>query len=412
MTSRPYDIVVYGASGFTGQFAAIEAVRTCKDKKIAIGGRTKAKLEKVLQEIEKELGLEADVKNIGIVIADSQNEDSITEMCRQTRLVINCVGPFRWYGEQVVRACVQMATNYVDITGEPEFMQTCQIKYHKEAEEKGIHIVSACGFDSIPADMGLEILREKFPGVLTAAESYIHVYGAGKGNYGTYLTIVHSVQHRDNVKAQQKAIYKQQIPWTGPRLRVRNPGFSNSENKWYVPFMGADPSVVKRTQYYESTVHDRTPIQYFAYFTMPSFIQMVCLCLFAIMMFVFTKFSLGIKLLEKYPRLFSFGTFSKDGVTKEEMARSGFKIVFHGKGYKEKPESRTTAGRPDQSLSIKMTGPEIGYIFTSTCVVAAASTILDDKLINNGGVLTPASALRGTKFVNRLENRNIKIEVI
>lgn len=412
MADRPYDIVVYGASGFTGQFAAVEAVRVCKGKKIAIAGRTKSKLEDVLKRIERELGGDCDIKSIGIVIADSKNDASILEMCRQAKVVVNCVGPFRWYGEQVVRACVQMSTNYVDITGEPEFMQTCQIKYHEEAREKGIHIVSACGFDSIPADMGLEVLREKFPGVLAAVESYIHIYGAGKANFGTYLTIIHSIQSRNNVKGQQKAIYKQQIPYVGPRLRVRNPGFSNSENKWYIPFLGADPSVVKRTQYYESTVHDRTPVQYFAYITMPSLLHVISMMLFGLILMVFTKFSYGVKLLEKYPRFFSFGTFSKDGPSKEDIGRSGFKLVFHGKGYKEAPESRTTAGRPDQSLSLKFSGPEMGYIFTSSSVIAAASTILDDNLINKGGVLTPASAFRGSRFIERLENRNVKIEVM
>lgn len=410
MADRPYDIVIYGASGFTGQFAAVEAARACKGKKIALAGRTKSKLEAVIQRIDKELGGDCDVKSIGIVIADSKSDDSILEMCRQAKVIVNCVGPFRWYGEQVVRACVQMSTNYVDITGEPEFMQTCQIKYHEEAKERGIHIVSACGFDSIPADMGLEILREEFPGVLAAAESYIHLYGPGKANYGTYLTIVHSVKHKDNVRGQQKEIFKQRIPYLGPKLRVRNPGFSKSENKWYLPFLGADPSVVKRTQYYESMEHNRTPVQYFAYFTTMSIFHMIGVMLFGLMVFVLTKFSFGIKLLENHPRIFSGGVFSKDGPTKDDISKSGFKMVFHGKGYKEQPESRTTAGRPDQRLSMKFSGPECGYVFTSTAVIAAAATILDDKLINNGGVLTPASAFRGSRFIERLENRNVKIE--
>ena len=79
----------------------------------------------------------------------------------------------------------------------------------------------------------------------------------------------------------------------------RSGGFSNSENKWFVPFLGADPSVVKRTQYYEYMAHGRMPVQYFAYFTMPSLLHVICLMLFGMMLFVLTKFSFGIKLLEK-----------------------------------------------------------------------------------------------------------------
>ena len=82
-------------------------------------------------------------------------------------------------------------------------------------------------------------------------------------------------------------------------ILFRNGGFSNSENKWFIPFLGADPSVVKRTQYYESMVHGRMPVQYFAYFTMPSLVHIICMMLFGLILFVLSKFAFGIKLLEK-----------------------------------------------------------------------------------------------------------------
>ncbi|XP_065676059.1 saccharopine dehydrogenase-like oxidoreductase isoform X2 [Hydra vulgaris] len=411
MSERPYDIAVYGASGYTGKYVAAEVVRTCQGKKIAIAGRSKAKLEKVFDIIEKECGWNTRGE-VGIIIADSSNEESIREMCRQSCIVINCVGPFRWYGEQVVKACVDMATNYVDISGEPEYLQMLQLKYHKQAEEKGIHIVGACGFDSVPADVGLELLREKFNGELTAAESYIHLYGPQKGNYGTYLTIIHSVQGRENLKIQQKAIFKERLRFTGPKLLMRYPGFSKSENRWFIPFLGADPSVVRRTQLYESMNHNQTPIQYGAYFTAPSFLVAFFMILFGLLVWILTKFSFGIKLLENYPKIFSFGTFSFEGPSREDLARGGFKMVFHGKGYSEKPSSSAAAGKPDKGLSMQIIGPEIGYIFTSICVVACAKTILDDNLRNRGGVLTAGSAFKGTGLIDRLINRGVKFEIL
>jgi len=412
MDTRPYDIVVYGATGFTGQYVALEAVRTCPNKKIALAGRTKKKIEQVLDRINKEFGRDDAHQKVGIVIADNSNDESIKEMCRQSRMIINCVGPYRFYGEQVVRACAEIGTNYVDISGEPEFLQMAQIKYHDQAKEKGVHIVSACGFDSVPADLGIEALRQKFPGELTAVESYIHTYGAAKANYGTYLSLIHGVKNRGNLKSQQKQIFKEKLSYLGPRLKFRGPGFSQSENKWFIPFMGSDPSVVKRTQLFESQQHNRVPVQYAAYFCMQNFVSMLGFFLFGLIMFIFTKFDLGVQLLTQYPRIFSFGVFSKDGVTQEELDRTSFSLVFHGKGYSKTPESRETAGRPDQSLSIKFTGPEMGYIFTSISLVAAAVTILDDKLINTGGVLTTASALRETKFMERLCDRCVKVEVL
>jgi len=413
MDTRPYDIVVYGASGFTGQYVAAEVARTCNGKKMAIAGRNLAKLEDALKFVDQEVGGDFNISDVGIVIADSNDEDTIMEMCRQCRVVVNCVGPFRWYGEQVVRNCVQMATHYVDISGEPEFLQKCQIKYHNEAKSKHIHIVGACGFDSIPADVGLEILREKFPGKLTAAESFIHVHGPGKGNYGTYNTIIQSLAGKSEVKAQQREIFKgKRLPHVGSKLTPKGIGFSKSEDKWFVPFKGADPSVVRRTQLYESTVYGKTPVQYNAYFTLRSFLYLVGTIMFALNMFFLTKFSLGIKLLQRFPGFFSFGVFSKDGVCKEDLCKSGFTMVFHGKGYNVKEESEITEGEPDQSLSLKFIGPDAGYIFTSMAVVAAASTLLDDNLLNDGGVLTAASAFSRTGYVDRLIKRGVKIEVI
>lgn len=412
MDTRPYDIVIYGASGFTGQFVAIESVRVCPEKKIAVAGRTKVKLEKVIERIQTELGSENVPEEIGIVIADNSNDESIREMCRQCKVVINCVGPYRWYGEQVVKACVEMGTNYVDISGEPEFVQSCQIKYHTEAKAKGIYIVGTCGFDSVPADVGLEVLRDKFPGELTAVESYIHVYGPAKGNYGTYLTLIHSVLNKGNLKAQQKELFKEKPSYVGPRLQFRGPGFSQSENKWFVPFLGADPSVVKRTQLYESKEFNKTPLQYAAYLCMASLVNLIGGFLFALNIFIFTKFAFGIKLLENFPKIFSFGIFSKDGVSKADLDNTSFSLVFHGKGYKERPSSSEAAGKPDQSLSIKFSGPELGYYFTSSSVVAAASTILNDKLRSSGGVLTPGTAFRDTRFMDRLYKRGVKVEIL
>ena len=102
MEGRPYDIIVYGATGFTGQYAALEMARTSNGKKIAIAGRNASKLQQTLNFIEKEMGT-GNLKDceIGVVIADNSDDASIKEMCRQCRVVASCVGPYRFYGEQV-----------------------------------------------------------------------------------------------------------------------------------------------------------------------------------------------------------------------------------------------------------------------------------------------------------------------
>lgn len=92
-------------------------------------------------------------------------------MTGRARVIINCCGPYRFYGEPVIKACLETGTHQVDVTGEPEYMETIQLKYNKEAQEKGVYIVSACGFDSIPTDLGIVFLQKKFSGLF-----YLPVY--------------------------------------------------------------------------------------------------------------------------------------------------------------------------------------------------------------------------------------------
>jgi len=407
---KQYDIVVYGASGFTGQYAAAEMVRTCTGKKMAISGRSEARLKDTLDFIAHEVGNSNAISDIGLIIANNNDEESIREMCRKSKVVVNCVGPFRWYGELVVRCCVEMSSHYVDISGEPEFLQMCQIKYHEEAKEKGIHIVGSCGFDSVPADVGLELLREEFPGELTAAESYIHLTGQGRANYGTYNTIIQSLANKSQLKEQQRQIFKgERLPYDGPKLASRGVSFSQLENKWIVPFKGADPSVVRRTQLYESTNFNKTPVQFASYFTVPTFFQLIGVILFALNMFIFTRFKIGIKLLQRFPKIFSGGVFSKKGVEKEILYQNGFYMKFYGQGFSNKTVAKDTL-KPDQKLSLKFSGPECGYIFTSIAAVSGARTLLDDNLVNKGGVLTPGTAFIKSGFIKRLKERGVKLE--
>lgn len=132
-------------------------------------------------------------KKFETIIADVQDENSLAQMCSSTRIVLNCVGPYRFFGEPVVRACVAGGCHYVDITGEPEFIERMEFKYNQAAKEKvcspaisvkcsyfqGLVIVSACGFDSIPADMGALFTMLNFPenSFATYIESYLTVDG-------------------------------------------------------------------------------------------------------------------------------------------------------------------------------------------------------------------------------------------
>lgn len=94
-----------------------------------------------------------DLSKIPVIVADSSNTEQLNDMAKQTRVIINVVGPYRLYGEAVVKAAVENGTSHVDISGEPAFLEQMQMKYNDRAKETGAWIVGAAGWDSIPCDL-------------------------------------------------------------------------------------------------------------------------------------------------------------------------------------------------------------------------------------------------------------------
>ncbi|XP_020632673.1 saccharopine dehydrogenase-like oxidoreductase [Orbicella faveolata] len=413
---RQFSIVVFGASGFTGQFVVREVARNCRGKfKWAVAGRSKDKLEKVLQETADELGY--DVKDVGIMVADVSDESSLNAMCSAAKIVLNCVGPYRFYGEPVVKAAVENGCHHLDISGEPEFLEKMQFQFHDQAVSAGIYIVSTCGFDSIPADMGVVFTQENFPGELCHLESFLALHSGpkgSKGHFGTYQSIIHGVAsaREGNLKKLRAQLYPKPMPKFGPKLARRGfISFSREVQKWCIPFMGADPSVVRRSQRHSVEVRNKKPVQYGAYVTMPLIIILLFM-FFGIFFFLLCQFKRGRKLLERYPQFFSGGFFSHEGPTREQMAESSFSFSFHGAGYSQKAlQSGTLPSELDGQIETKVVGPEAGYVATPICMVQAALVILEETLPNSGGVLTPAAAFTGTSLIDRLNEHGVKFTV-
>lgn len=141
--TREYDVVLLGATGFTGGLTAEYLARHAPaGLRWALAGRNQAKLEAVRERIGVDVPL---------VIADSADP---AELARSTRVVITTVGPYLEHGEPLVAACAEAGTDYVDLTGEPEFVDRMYLAHHATAERTGARIVHACGFDSIPHDLG------------------------------------------------------------------------------------------------------------------------------------------------------------------------------------------------------------------------------------------------------------------
>jgi len=404
--ARQYDVIVYGASGFTGKHVALEVSKSFKveGKTWAVAGRSEKKLKKVLEDLNAELG--EDLNDIGIITADVNDQDSLIQCCQKGRILLNCVGPFLLYGEQVVSACVAAKTHYVDVSGEPEFLESMQLKYTKEAEEAGIHIVGACGFDSIPADCGLEFLKSKFDGTLTSAESYLKYHGRLKGNIGTYESLVNGLGSSGNLRAMRKKLMPEKLNYAGEKLKKRGTMFySKTEKQWAFLFMGADPSVVRRTQYHKHLKESALPIQYGAYICMNNILEVMVSMLFGLFLAILSPFKWGRELLIKYPRFFSLGCFSPTGLTKKELSERSFSMVMYGYGYSQESQ---LSGPQDRALGLRINGPEPGYVATPIFLVQAAYTILDDDLPNKGGVYTPGVAFNNTSLIERLIKSGIE----
>ena len=152
-----YDFVIYGATGFTGKLVveyAINQYESNNEISWAIAGRNNEKLEHVQEKYNLP-------SNIGKIVVDSNDQNSIDEMVSQTKCVLTTVGPYQLYGEQIIKTCVSTGTDYVDLCGEPGFMHKIISECSAEAKETGARVVFSCGFDSIPFDLGVLFVQEE-----------------------------------------------------------------------------------------------------------------------------------------------------------------------------------------------------------------------------------------------------------
>jgi short subunit dehydrogenase-like uncharacterized protein len=154
MRKRDFDLILWGASGFTGRLVAEHLARVGPARKLrwAVGGRNAEKLGAMLREIG--------MPDIPVVLGDSQDPRSMADLARQTRAVCSTVGPYALYGSELVAACADLGTHYCDLSGEVHWMRHMIDQHEARAVETGARIVHSCGFDSIPSDLGCLFLQQ------------------------------------------------------------------------------------------------------------------------------------------------------------------------------------------------------------------------------------------------------------
>ena len=151
---RTHDLVIWGATGYTGRLVALAAAEQVGDRTWAIAGRSRDRLEALRDEIETTGGDPPE-----IVVADLEDAASMRAMTGSTRVVLTTVGPYDLVGEPLVEACIATGTHVADITGEVPWVRRMRTRYETAAREAGVRIVSMCGYDSIPSELGVRLLQ-------------------------------------------------------------------------------------------------------------------------------------------------------------------------------------------------------------------------------------------------------------
>jgi short subunit dehydrogenase-like uncharacterized protein len=157
MSSAKFDIIVYGATGFTGQLVAeylTQHYKSDKTLKWAMAGRSLGKLKSVRDAVGAP-------GNTPLIVADASDAASLKAMAERTMSVITTVGPYQLYGEELLAACAATGTDYFDLCGEPIWMRQMIDKYEAAAKESGARIVFSCGFDSVPFELGAFFVQEE-----------------------------------------------------------------------------------------------------------------------------------------------------------------------------------------------------------------------------------------------------------
>lgn len=379
--TRPFDFIVFGATGFTGKYCVFHAPKIFSGYKWAVAGRSRTKLDEMLREIGIELG--ADLSAVPIVLADVKDARSLAHLSQQCRVLINCCGPFLMYGEPVVQACIETVTDYVDVTAEPQFMEAMQLRHHTRAQQQQVYSVSACGFDSLLAEMGMIFAEENFyKGTMHSTSIYITVRDEGPLlgsmlNYGTWHSMVPVFSKKN--KKELDEIRKQQTPfeWPEPKLKKRIVHRSPVTGNWYVPFANVDQGVAKRTQRHWHDTQKKRPVQMREYYDLGrTWIVPALAVIGASFLYLITRFEFGVKLLLNYPYIFSLGHVSKEAPKREKYSTSHFRHTFHSKGWLH---GESMAERPTHELVTVVSGMNPAYGATCVCLLLSALTLATER---------------------------------
>lgn len=382
--ARKFDVVVYGATGFTGKLVAeyIANARALEPARWALAGRNTEKLEAVRADLVK---IDERLAALALLRASADEPATLAAMAEKTKVVLTTVGPYIRYGVPLVDACVTAKTNYVDITGEPEFVSDIEARYDERAKNAKIKIVTCCGFDSIPHDLGVLYTVEQMKPV-TTLEVNGYVWANGSFSGGTWNSAVDAfARFRNQKKPSAKATSDRRIGSSDKKVH-----YVDGMKRWAAPMPTIDPVIVKKSarllESYGSS------FRYGHFMTVKSLPVLAGIGAAVGGAFAIAQLPPGAALLRKLKS-------SGDGPSPEERARSRFSVTFYAEGDGKHCKTRVSGGDP-------------GYTETAMMISESAFCLaLDDGLPEHYGVTTTAAAM-GTRLVDRLVEAGLHFETL
>ena len=381
MSEREFDVVVFGASGYTGKLVAEYSQSEYGENgsvKWAIAGRNREKLEG----IREELGLSSD---LSILEVDSNDQGSLNAMTGSTKCVLTTVGPYQLYGSNLVESCAKNGTDYVDLTGEPGWMYE-MINAHKEtAQASGARIVFSCGFDSIPFDLGVYFVQQaamdKF------GKPAQHVRGRVKAMNGEFSggTIASLGATMATLKKKPELIKVLANPFSltegfeGPaQLDDSKVLLDKKLNMWVAPFVMAP--INTKNIHRSNALLDHQYGEDFCYDEM----------------MIAGEGEEGKQIADAMTSANPMGGDNVpqpgEGPSKESREQGNYDVLFF-------------ADLGEESIEARVTGDmDPGYGSTSKMITESAICLIQDCSDLPGGIYTPAPAM-GDKLIQRLEEK-------
>ncbi|MGA5314460.1 saccharopine dehydrogenase family protein [Streptomyces pseudogriseolus] len=382
-TDRPYDIVLFGATGFAGTLTAeYLAAHAPQGLRWAVAGRSERKLEALRERLPGG-------EKAGVLRADVSEPATLRALAEQARVVATTVGPFVEYGEELVAACADTGADYVDLTGEPEFVDLMYVRHDARARETGARLVHACGFDSVPHDLGAYFTVRQLPeDVPLTVDGYVTVDAAFSG--GTFASALNQFARAGKLRAAARDRRRHEPRLVGRHVSAPTgvPRYAPEVDAWALPLPTIDSQIVRRSA--KALARYGPDFRYRHHAAVRSLPVALGGVAAAGTLFAAAQ-------VPPLRRALSARLKPGDGPSPEKRARSWFSVRFVGEG----------GGR---RVCTEVSGGDPGYDETAKMLAESALCLALDDLPSTSGQVTTAVAM-GDALIGRLRDAGIRFRV-